>query len=294
MNDTLCGHFDLLGKCLPDELGNRATVELSTIKNYKNYCPSENCDTDLEKITIGFLWLLEQYFTEYPIKGNNEYNTEPFFIYIILWLSNKLKQNKGHNTTTINDFYTNHVKNNNKYNKFIKEAYTISGIEEFINKQKDLFNINIENLSKFYDASKLICSMYGNFATNINKDSLLNNANEFVIKYQELDGDSNNTSDSSRKQILSALSTDYGTLRSKRNDITFLPEITAKISALRSGYTLSSSSIGNRLFTVLSIFGAIAFFLGISYKYSLFGFRKRFQKQKLREKIKNIKKRMNH
>ncbi|SCL82371.1 BIR protein, partial [Plasmodium berghei] len=61
-----------------------------------------------------------------------------------------------------------------------------------------------------------------------------------------------------------------------------------------SEVTSSSSSIGNKLFTILSIFGAIAFFLGISYKYSLFGFRKRAQKQYLREKIKNIKKRMNH
>ncbi|SCL81644.1 Plasmodium variant antigen protein Cir/Yir/Bir, putative, partial [Plasmodium berghei] len=67
-----------------------------------------------------------------------------------------------------------------------------------------------------------------------------------------------------------------------------------KTSSQTSEVTSSSSSIGNKLFTVLSIFGAIAFFLGISYKYSLFGRRKRAQKQYLREKIKNIKKRMNH
>ncbi|SCL83748.1 Plasmodium variant antigen protein Cir/Yir/Bir, putative, partial [Plasmodium berghei] len=56
----------------------------------------------------------------------------------------------------------------------------------------------------------------------------------------------------------------------------------------------SNSSIGNKLLTVLSIFGVTTFFLGISYKYLLFGRRKRAQKQYLREKIKNIKKRMNH
>ncbi|CDS44878.1 PIR protein [Plasmodium yoelii] len=293
MDDDLCGKIDFLRKHFPDESSEKAEIEFKKISNFDKYCPDGNCNTELDKIAIGFLWLLEKYFTKYPIKGNTGYNTEPFFIYIILWLSNKLNQSKNNNTTNINDFYTQHVIGSNKHSNFKDVAYKFSGLEEFINKQKELLNINIKDLSKFYDASKLICRMYGNFATNLNKDELLNNANEFVIKYQELNGGSNNTSDSSCEQILSALSTDYGILRNKRNDITFLPEITANISALRSGYTLSSSSIGSKLFTVLSIFGAIAFFLGISYKYSLFGFRKRAQKQYLREKIKNIKKKMN-
>ncbi|ETB59323.1 hypothetical protein YYC_02841 [Plasmodium yoelii 17X] len=293
MDDDLCGKIDFLRKHFPDESSEKAEIEFKKISNFDKYCPDGNCNTELDKIAIGFLWLLEKYFTKYPIKGNTGYNTEPFFIYIILWLSNKLNQSKNNNTTNINDFYTQHVIGSNKHSNFKDVAYKFSGLEEFINKQKELLNINIKDLSKFYDASKLICRMYGNFTTNLNKDELLNNANEFVIKYQELNGGSNNTSDSSCEQILSALSTDYGILRNKRNDITFLPEITANISALRSGYTLSSSSIGSKLFTVLSIFGAIAFFLGISYKYSLFGFRKRAQKQYLREKIKNIKKKMN-
>ncbi|CXH19895.1 Plasmodium variant antigen protein Cir/Yir/Bir, putative [Plasmodium berghei] len=58
-------------------------------------------------------------------------------------------------------------------------------------------------------------------------------------------------------------------------------------SAQASEVTLSSSSIGNKLIPVLSIFGAIAFFLGIGYKYSLFKSRKRSRKQHLREKVKN-------
>ncbi|EAA16691.1 putative yir2 protein, partial [Plasmodium yoelii yoelii] len=266
MDDDLCGKIDFLRKHFPDESSEKAEIEFKKISNFDKYCPDGNCNTELDKIAIGFLWLLEKYFTKYPIKGNTGYNTEPFFIYIILWLSNKLNQSKNNNTTNINDFYTQHVIGSNKHSNFKDVAYKFSGLEEFINKQKELLNINIKDLSKFYDASKLICRMYGNFATNLNKDELLNNANEFVIKYQELNGGSNNTSDSSCEQILSALSTDYGILRNKRNDITFLPEITANISALRSGYTLSSSSIGSKLFTVLSIFGAIAFFLGISYK----------------------------
>ncbi|EAA16912.1 hypothetical protein YYC_05893 [Plasmodium yoelii 17X] len=289
-----CGNFDFLRICLPDELGDTPTSELKNIQNYNKYCPNGDCNTELDQITIGFLWLLEQYFTKYPKKGRDGNNINPiFFIHITIWLSYKLNQKLGHNFTKISDFYTNSVDNSGKYSQFTKDAYTISGLDEFIEKQKDLLNMNIKDLSKFYDASKLICSMYGNFSKNINKNELLNNANEFVVKYQELDGESNNTTDSSFKQILSALSADYDNLRKKRNNITSLPEITADMSAYISRVTSSSSSIGNRLFTVLSIFGAIAFFLGISYKYSLFGFRKRFKKQQIREKIKNIKKKIN-
>ncbi|CDS44688.1 hypothetical protein YYC_02809 [Plasmodium yoelii 17X] len=293
MDDNLCGKIVFLRKYLPDELDNIKPLDFYGYQGFKNYCPSSSCNSELEKITIGFLWLLEQYFTISLDKSYNENNTKPFFLYIILWLSYKLNKNTEHNTTKINDFYTQHVIDSNKYSNFKDSAYKFSGLEEFINKQKELFNININDLSNFYDASKLICSMYGNLATNTNEDALLNNANEFVNKYQELNGYSNNTGGSSYQQILSALSTDYDNLKNKSTNVTSLPEITAKVSALISGDT-SSSSIGNKLFTVLSIFGAIAFFLGISYKYSLFGFRKRAQKQYLREKIKKIKKKMNH
>ncbi|SCL86138.1 Plasmodium variant antigen protein Cir/Yir/Bir, putative, partial [Plasmodium berghei] len=120
-----------------------------------------------------------------------------------------------------------------------------------------------------------------------------------------------NSEGAPHSQILSALSIDYNNLKKERDNIPSLPEkkttqdnvqsskdnseqISGQFSGQFSEDTSSSSSIGNKLFTVLSIFGAIAFLLGISYKYSLFGFRKRAQKQHLREKIKNIKKRMNY
>ncbi|VTZ74016.1 PIR protein [Plasmodium yoelii] len=49
---------------------------------------------------------------------------------------------------------------------------------------------------------------------------------------------------------------------------------------------ISTPLIANKLIIVLSTLFVIAFFLGISYKYSLFGFRKKSQKQHLREKLK--------
>ncbi|ETB61203.1 hypothetical protein YYC_01142 [Plasmodium yoelii 17X] len=296
MEDDICPKFDLLRKYLPDKLGDTPKSELNEITDYEKYCPGYNCNTEIDKITIGFLWLLGKCY--YAFKNKSHNNTNAFFIYLISWLSYKLKQNIGSNATTIKDFYNNSVIGSGKYSKFTTEAYKISDLDEFMKERNDLMNINIEDMSKFYDAFKLLCNVYDNYTTNTDENTLLNSANAFVKKYTELNNNCN-IEGTARSKIFYALSTNYDNFKNSCNssgvkckDFQSLPEIT-EFSALSSGYT-SSSSIGKRLFTVLSIFGTIAFLLGISYKYSLFGFRKRFQKQKLREKIKNIKKKMNH
>ncbi|SCL82063.1 Plasmodium variant antigen protein Cir/Yir/Bir, putative, partial [Plasmodium berghei] len=243
-----------------------------------------------EKITIGFLWLLEHCYSISKDRNYNENNTNTFFLYIILWLSYKLNQITGLKFTKINDFYTNQVNNSGKYSEFISDSSKFTDLNGFIDKQKDLLNINIEDLSKFYDASKLICSMYGKIAQNKTVDTLLNAAS-FVSKYKELNN--YNIEDTARKINKSQNTTKSPEKTSATNSVQTSEQNSELISAQTSEVT-SSSSIGNKLFTVLSVFGAIAFFLGISYKYSLFGFRRRAQKQYLREKIKNIKNRMSH
>ncbi|ETB63542.1 hypothetical protein YYC_00019 [Plasmodium yoelii 17X] len=283
MNDDLCGKFDYLRKHFSDELRGKAAIELEEISNYNNYCPNKDCNSELEKITIGFLWLLGEWYSTTTNTSYNNDNTNAFFLHIILWLSYKLNQISEKSITKINEFYSKHVKNSDKFSKFISDSGRYTDLEKFIDEQKDLLDINIEDLSKFYDASKLICSMYGNDVKNIDNKTRSNDANSFFNEYKKLNN-GYNIEDTIRSKILPILSTDYNKLKNKHKEFPQLPEITAHISALRSGDTSSSSSIGNKLFTVLSIFGAIAFFLGISYKYSLFGFRKRFQKQKLREK----------
>ncbi|ETB56398.1 hypothetical protein YYC_05827 [Plasmodium yoelii 17X] len=263
MNDTLCSNFDYLRNYLPDELSDNPKLELKSIKNYNNYCPNDNCNTDLDKITVGFLWLLGECYSALKNKVH-ENSINAFFIYLISWLSYKLNQNLGHGFIKINDFYTNSVMNSGKYSKFTTEAYRFSGIDEFIDKQSDFLNINIEDMSKFYDVFKLLCSMHGNLATNKNDDALFN-ANDFVKNYARLKND-HNIEGAAGSKILPVLSTGYNNLKAKCKNCPSLPETEAEISALASEYISSSSSIGSKFFTVLSIFGAIAFFLGISYK----------------------------
>ncbi|EUD72650.1 hypothetical protein YYG_01648 [Plasmodium vinckei petteri] len=53
-----------------------------------------------------------------------------------------------------------------------------------------------------------------------------------------------------------------------------------------SEVTSPNSSITNTLIPVLSIFFVMPFFLGLAYKYSLFVFNKRLQRQYLRKKYK--------
>ncbi|CDS44075.1 YIR protein, partial [Plasmodium yoelii] len=262
MNDTLCSKFDFMRKHLPDKLGEDSILDFYQIENIKKYCPDENCDTDFDKNTAGFLWLLGECYSTVIDKSYKENNTNVFFLYMISWFSYKLNQITGNKFTKINDLYTNYVKNSGKYEAFITDAYRIGDLKGFMDERNDLLNINIEDLSKFYDAFNLLCIMYGRVAQNKKDDKLLNDAKDFVKKYQELNRYSNNTDVSSYRQILSSLSTNYDDLKIKcKNDQT-LPEIPASIYALTSEDT-SSSSIGNKLFTVLSIFGAIAFFLGI-------------------------------
>ncbi|CDU85275.1 PIR protein [Plasmodium yoelii] len=296
MDDTLCGKFDFLRMYLPDELGDTATLNFDEYENFMQYCPEKDsgkneCNNNLDKITAGFLWLLTECYSALKTKSHDENSVNTFFIYIISWFSYKLNQNKGYNATTINDFFAKYVKNSNKYKKFVSAAYTIGDLEKFMNERNDLLDINIEDLYKFYDASKLLCSMYINAEKHTKDSTVPNEAKNFVINYKDLN-EGYNIEGTARRKILPFLLTDYNNLINKCKSFTSLPDITTKFSAQMSGVT-SNSSIGNKLFTVLSIFGAVAFFLGISYKYSLFGFRKRAQKQYLREKIKNIKKRMN-
>ncbi|SCL83482.1 Plasmodium variant antigen protein Cir/Yir/Bir, putative, partial [Plasmodium chabaudi chabaudi] len=118
----------------------------------------------------------------------------------------------------------------------------------------------------------------------------------------KLNDDSNNTEGSSHRKILTVLSTDYDIFKKKcnddgYNDIPFLPPIKTTKKYIESSIQfseviLSSSPIASKLIPVLSIFFAIPIFFGIAYKYSLFGFDKRLQRQYLREKIKKIKKKM--
>ncbi|ETB60855.1 hypothetical protein YYC_02119 [Plasmodium yoelii 17X] len=288
----------------PDKLTNDKQYDFKKENFLDGYCGSYSCDHDLEKINAGFFYLLNQFFGS---SGPSYYaqNNINIVDYIMLWLSYMLSLKEQVGITNLQYFYNTTI-NNDKYQKSITGVKEYKTYKDLIDKKKYFLDMDSNIISNFYEAFKLLCEMYNNFDDTRSYCSICSeNANKFVSKYKEMNQNSYITNNSSYNELLSTLSNDYNNFKeycnskgSKCKDYPELPTIKKTQSfgqfSGQDSEDISSSSIGNKLFTVLSIFGVIAFLLGISYKYSLFGFRKRFQKQKLREKIKNIKKRINH
>ncbi|CDS44844.1 YIR protein [Plasmodium yoelii] len=319
MDNRLCGRFDALRNYLPDDLNNSATLDFHKNDNLKKYCPNggsgeTKCNTEADKINAGCLWLFEQNIVN-RISTLSKDHSKVFIIYVMIWLGHMLNLKKDDKIKNLNDFYEGHIKNNTHYtsckkrndDKYDDCSVSLKGItghnnfKEFIEKNKYLMNIGINDMSNFYDAFKPLCNMYTELdANDTDNKKYLENAEEFVKKYERLN-DPNHTKDSDYYQVLSTLSNCYNNFKNYCNeskvdcsDVSVLPEIkttqnSAQVSeetiqkfAQSSEDTSSSSSITNKLIPVLSIIVAIPIFLG----YSLFGFRKRSQKQHLREKIK--------
>ncbi|ETB59315.1 hypothetical protein, variant [Plasmodium yoelii 17X] len=276
MNYKLCGRFDTLRKYLPDELNISSSFDFHGLGNIRNYCPNGD-------------------------SGGKE-------CYM-------LTLKKDHKINNLKEFYEDHIKNNTYYincdnngedcGKSLKEATEYANYKEIIDQKMDLLNINFEDIAKFYFAFKLLCEMYYVFAENTsNCKNCSKNVNQFVEKYNKINKDYNNTDSSPYRKILSTLSADYNRLKDKCQGVedSHFPTLQTieekQPDVQRSGgnyrqssepiseVASSSSSIVSKLIPVLLIFGAIPIFWGISYKYSLFGFRKRSPKQHLREMVK--------
>ncbi|VTZ80400.1 PIR protein [Plasmodium yoelii] len=319
MYHRLCTRLEKLRGYLPDDLNSNEINDINQLGNAKDYCSNggsgeTECKTDLDKINAGCLWLFDQtVINNFGSLSNDE--TKRFIIYIMIWLNFKLNQKSHEGITKFKDFYTKHIEKNMYYNNCkkkknnnyddcsntLKEKTGYKSFKEFIEENGYLMNIN--TMSKFYDAFKSLCNMYDEVdASNPNSKNYLEKAQEFVRKYNEVNRISEHTEGSSYYQVLSTLSTEYNNFKDyckenevDCNDIPDLPSIKIKETSVQSSedhseqvsdVTPSSSSIKNKLIIVLSIFSAISICLGISYKYSLFGFRKRAQKQDLREKLK--------
>ncbi|CDS44249.1 YIR protein, partial [Plasmodium yoelii] len=291
MDYTMCMRFDKLRKYLPDELNKSTNLDFKSLGNFVNYCSNgeskgTECKTELDKINAACLWLFEQLI----LKNKNDINMAE---YIIIWLSYMLNLNNDQKINNLNDFYTNYIKKNTYYTNCDNDGKNCSdtlqkktgytNYKEIIDKKKELMSINLGDMSKFYDAFKSLCNMYTELVAN-NKQCMpcLENANEFVKIYDELNKNPNITKDGPYYQVLSTLLNDYNNFKKycsmnnvDCNDIPSLSPINTKENGVQSsahndvqnyGVTSSSSSITSKLIPVLSIIIAIPIFLGIFYK----------------------------
>ncbi|WBY59649.1 PIR protein [Plasmodium yoelii yoelii] len=313
--NNVCSGFDILWKHFPDGSNNSGNSSFRELI-FMNYCPNKKCDTDINKINAGCLWLFNYFFVTSGIPFHRDFYKH-VVVCIMIWLSYKLNQKTENGTSKLNDFYLNNIANKTEYTEHKIYGKTFKSYKEIIDQINEYMDIDINKISKFYELLKLLCNM---IADNKDKNSsnFSDHANKFVVEYEQLLNDDNNIDDSSYDKILRLLSNYYTnfeqnivfhniemnrrqlpTKKTAENDgVEDSNEIKTDepssetgnqdiaTIALSPNTTLSGSSLVNKIISVLSIFGAIAIFFGISYKYSLFGFRKRAQKQNLREKLK--------
>ncbi|CDU16389.1 uncharacterized protein PY17X_0400800 [Plasmodium yoelii] len=300
MNVEVCKRFKNVWEDFPDKLDGDEKYQFNDDNFFKEYC-NNKCSSYIDKINVGFLYLFDGFFKNSSVFESVAKSNINIVEYIMIWLSYMFNLKKDNSINTIDMFYNNYI-DNAKYKNSIDDVGDYNSYDDLINKKK-LMKMNIKDISKFYDPFKLLCEMYTEFDEN--KEDCANcseKADKFVKQYEKLYEDYNSTGEDSYKQVLCTLSNDYDNFKKKCSDSSSLPTIEKeKIPSIcpkqiygHISEVTSSSSIASKLIPVLSIFGAIAIFLGIAYKYSLFEFRKRDQKLHLREKIKNIKKRMNH
>ncbi|ETB58001.1 hypothetical protein YYC_04777 [Plasmodium yoelii 17X] len=282
--------------------------------SYTNkYCPDDNCDNDdNKKISSAFIGLLG-FCKDYDDIKNLE--SDKIAEYAILWLGHKLNQKTDDGTTTLNDFYNNHIKTNSHYKQEkIGDSYNKIKIDVIDEKIKSM-NMNIKDISNFYEVFKLLCKMDRELDKNKGQCNIcLKSTGEFYEKYEKLKNALDINKGSSYFQLWLSLSKDYDKFKEKYNNL--------KCSNTKSLEACLRSSVTNSLVTecpvkdcpvkecpvkecpvkecpmtecpvtksilipIAIIFVVASFFFGISYKYSLFGFRKRSQKQHLREKLK--------
>ncbi|ETB59988.1 hypothetical protein YYC_02381 [Plasmodium yoelii 17X] len=281
MNKQVSKLFYAIRNSLPNKLDNNGNYQFIINESILNgYCNSKKCSNNLEKINAGCLYLFDAFFKDSSVFESVAKGNINIVEYIIIWLSHMLIPIKNDNNDSIEFFYKTYI-DNDKYKNSINGVTVYKDYKDLIDK-RDLINMDIKSIYKFYDAFNTLCLMYVEFdedSPDCKKYS--DKAKEFVKNYKKLKGDSSITENSLYNKILSTLLTDYNNLKDKCSDSSSFPSIETTDNSMQSfgqisEDTSSSSSIANKLLIVLSIFGAMAFFLGISYKVNNKEFKKYF------------------
>ncbi|CAD2085059.1 CIR protein PIR protein [Plasmodium vinckei brucechwatti] len=251
---------------------------VSAYCRFVNVRGSRICFDYFQNVNSGVIYFLKTL----KDKFNSKY--DKLAEYAILWLCYKLNQHTEHKYkfANLNTFYANHIEKKNYYNNKINGDDSPT-YKEIIDKKKNLMNMSIKEILKFYEALKTLCNIYNKCnKSEFDCNTCSEDANKFAEQFKELINDSKNIENSSYSQMLFTLSDDYNNLKNiyDSNNCTDFPSI-PKIKTPPS-----------KLIPVLSTFPVIPVFLGVAYKYSLFGVDKLFQRQYLRKKLKKVKKKL--
>ncbi|EAA16700.1 PIR protein [Plasmodium yoelii] len=250
----------------------------NSISYFKYYCPDNKCDTDEKKIISAFIALIPLFNGMDDVEN---LESDKLAEYAILWLSYKLNQKTENGTTKLYDFYTKHIEKNSYYDKHITTDNGSNKINKaVIDKKIKSMNMNIKDISNFYDPFKSLCKMYIEVDASNQCMQCLENAGDFFEKCEKVKNTLDISKGSSYSQLWSSLSNDYDKFKEKYNSVK-CGYVSSLVACPRSSVTK------NTLIKIAIIFVASSILLGISYKYSLFGFRKKVKKR-LRRKLKSL------
>ncbi|CDS44188.1 YIR protein, partial [Plasmodium yoelii] len=215
-----------------------------------------NCSNDDPKLTSEFITLLSLF---NGIVSSENLDSDKLAEYAILWLSYKLNQKTQNGTTTLSEFYTKHIETNRCYNENIGVKNDDKIKKDVIKKQIISMNIDIKDISNFYDAFKSLCDMYSEFDPEENTEckTCLENARELFEKYEKLKNALDINKGSSYYQLLSSLSNDYKNYEKKYS--VKCRNVSPLVACPRSSVTK------NILITIAIIFVAASILLGVSY-----------------------------
>ncbi|SCL86438.1 Plasmodium variant antigen protein Cir/Yir/Bir, putative [Plasmodium chabaudi adami] len=283
MASAVCGAINTIERLI-DVKEKNSRVYFTPNHALKAYCNAKEggtgvCFSYAEMVSSSVLFLLK--LLEIYYHYEDDLKNAKLAEYAILWLSYKLNKYPQKGINTLNDFYTKHIEKNKYYNEKITKSSDKKTYKDIIYRKHDLMNIGIKDMPKFYEALKSLCDMY----TELDKDyqdcaNCSKKSNEFVVSFEKLNEDPNITGNRSYRKILYTLSTDYDDFKNY-----FAEKCSgySNIPALSEIKTSPILLIARKLIPVLLAF-AIPIFLGIAYKYSLFGFDKR---KKIKKKVYN-------
>ncbi|ETB59313.1 hypothetical protein YYC_02832 [Plasmodium yoelii 17X] len=175
MDSKVCESINSIDKYFDDDPNNSGENSYGDLLN--TYCPNNNCSSDEDKIISGFIML---------INTLEILESDKIVEYASLWLSYKLNQKKENGIIKLYDFYTNRIGTNNFYMDKISN-YSYNHInKDIIDSKIRSIDIDIKDISNFYDAFKSLCNMYIEVdAENYQCNKCLENAGEFFEKCEK-------------------------------------------------------------------------------------------------------------
>ncbi|EAA21181.1 putative yir3 protein [Plasmodium yoelii yoelii] len=229
--------------------------------DFKEYCTNENCVDDTAKINARCLYIFETFFKDKSAFEKDAKGNIYIVQYILIWLSYVLSLIKSNQDDNRVHFYNTYIKEGEKYNKNIDDVTTYKNYKDLIDRNKYILSMDMNIISKLYDAFNTLCDTYIEFGTN-NSDCTQDSekAHQFVEKYKKIIIDHNIGENIRYFHVLINLLTDYDNLKKNCDIFPPTPDIKKIISEA------TSSSIASKLIPILSILVAIPIFLGIAYK----------------------------